>query len=106
MIVLRFLFINTQVGFFHLNELMLKLRCLRKGGRSIFLLQRCFVTINLTSGNTCVQVYLVGDNVIKILVEEGLEACLHSLGTEVYLYFWQLFFQLIYFFVLYSFSLV
>ncbi|XP_049349579.1 F-box protein At1g78280 [Solanum verrucosum] len=31
-------------------------------------------------------VYLVGDNVIKILVEEGLEACLHSLGTELEFY--------------------
>ncbi|CAN4092437.1 unnamed protein product [Withania somnifera] len=28
-------------------------------------------------------VYLAGDNVIKILVEEGLETCLHSLGTEL-----------------------
>lgn len=90
MIVLRFLYINTQVGFSHLNEL--NLICLRKCGRSITLLQRCIISINLTSGNTCVQVYLAGDNVIKILVEEGLEACLHSLGTEVHLYFWQLFF--------------
>ncbi|XP_059279731.1 lysine-specific demethylase JMJ21 isoform X1 [Lycium ferocissimum] len=31
-------------------------------------------------------VYLAGDNVIKILVEEGLEACLHSLGTELEFY--------------------
>ncbi|XP_004237935.2 lysine-specific demethylase JMJ21 [Solanum lycopersicum] len=31
-------------------------------------------------------VYLVGDNVIKILVEEGLEVCLHSLGTELEFY--------------------
>lgn len=106
MIVLSFLFIHYSSRFFSSNELMLKLRCLRKDGRLIFLLQRCFVIINLISGNTCVQVYLVGDNVIKILVEEGLEVCLHSLGTEVYLFFWQLFLQLIYFFVLYSFSLV
>lgn len=99
-IVLRFLYITTQACFSHFNELMLNLRFLRKGGRSIFLLQRCLAIINLTSGNTCVQVYLAGDNVIKILVEEGLETCLHSLGTEVYLYFWQLFFQLIYFSIL------
>ncbi|KAK4365163.1 hypothetical protein RND71_016521 [Anisodus tanguticus] len=31
-------------------------------------------------------VYLAGDHVIKILVEEGLEACLHSLGTELEFY--------------------
>ncbi|XP_075082440.1 lysine-specific demethylase JMJ21 isoform X1 [Nicotiana tabacum] len=31
-------------------------------------------------------VYLAGDNVIKIFVEEGLEACLHSLGTELEFY--------------------
>ncbi|KAJ0752762.1 putative transcription factor & chromatin remodeling &Metalloenzymes JmjC family [Helianthus annuus] len=31
-------------------------------------------------------VYLVGDNVVKIFVEDGLQACLHALGTELEFY--------------------
>lgn len=31
-------------------------------------------------------VYLVGENVVKIFVEDGLEACLHALGTELEFY--------------------
>lgn len=31
------------------------------------------------------QVYLIADHVIKLYVEDGLEACLHALGSEVIL---------------------